>query len=365
MPATPLADTRDRIVTSALHLAGQRRAFQPLRAIADDVGVSLGTLSTYFATRSDLIKAVERKAIATVWRELRRTGTFDGAALVCALRTSDGVAQMLLDHGRALPNWPPRLAGRFATDLSQADAQMVMFDLMATLAYLAGCYDDELVPPLSTTEADALHTAIATIYRSPAVASPDVDELPNIADDIDHHLAATDEPRRNHTVERPTVRASVETLLAGSRITAREIRRRLGSGMSRLYERHTMADLYLELDRVLFASTIGRVATLDQLIGHGQRAIVGAARFPTLMEYIVKKSTTENSEVEDLFDRIIATQRANGTMRFTELTDKHHRAMIIGTVTQRFRSRQSHPQPWAELGGHFERMRDALQHPPH
>lgn len=356
--------TKHRIVTSALHLAGQRTSFPPLRALADDVGVSLGTLTTYFATRSDLIRAVERKAIATVWRELRRNSTFDGAALLCALRTSDGAAQMLLDHGRALPHWPPRLAGKFAPDLSRADAQMVMFDLMATLAYLAACYDDELVPPLSTTEANALHTAITTIYRSPAVASPDVDELPNIVGHIDHHLAVTDEPKQHRTVEGPTVRASAETLLAGSRITARAIRHRLGSGMSRLYERHTMADLYHELDRVLFASIMGSVATIDQLIGYGQRAIVAAARFPALMEYIVKKSTTENSEVEDLFDRIIALHRADGTMRFTELTEQHHRAMIIGTVTQRFRSRESHPQPWAELGGHFERMADALQHRP-
>ena len=356
------ATTRARIVDAAV-TAAAHSSHPSLRSIAAQAHISVGGLNRHFATREALLDAAEEELLARLDAAIDADDEAPHTALQRWSSTEPAFVHVVLDHDRAHRQWPASLAERFI-DIDLAPE--VMSDVAATLAYLTRCRTNRRLD-LSSDHVGLVIELLAEVATAPtatmqgevngSVEAEAHGQLERLNRWLDSRRTSLPDP----SVEPPTVNAAIELFGNGQRLSARRLRERLGSGMSRMYSRHTMREVIENLDGALFDVAMSKVHSLDDLVHLASTATWFAEHAPTLFEYVVKKNNAERSPTERRFDEIIAAGRADERMRHPELSDEVHRALILGPLVRRFHSRELEPVAWADLLDHLGRLRSVLE----
>ena len=358
-----MESSRQRVLDATIELTRELGETPSLRTIGERAGVALGTISAHFPSRDDLLVEVERRELERLDEQLGDATDVDPDAALRALgtvgRADPGLTSLLLDYDRAHLLPPERLSRVMTGESDGPRAQMILDDVAGAAGYMrvknVEATDDQM---------RRIRDVLAASARSEIVDEQEPAGRTDLVEQLRRRLDRPSKLLSGLTIDRATFDAALDVLGDGQPLTARRIARRLGSGMSRMYDRHTMGDLRLAVDELMFETVLAQVSTIDELLEAGQRMVDGAARFPALFDHVVKVTQTEPSVIERLLDDVVAKERAAGRLRDPELRDDQYRAIMVGPIARRWHGRHVVPEAWIDIADHLARLRVILTERP-
>ena len=355
-----MESSRQRVLDAAIELTHEEGDTPSLRRIGERAGVALGTISTHFPSRDSLLIEAERLVLDALADQIDAAHPDEAIAQLGAVgRAQPGVEVLLLDYDRGHLRPSARLSQLLIDEPDPFTAQMILDDLAGSLGYMRAkeirATDDEIV---------RMRDVLAASARSTVVDEQHASDRADLVDQLRRRLDRPSKLLSGFTIDRATFDAALDVLGDGQPLTARRIARRLGSGMSRMYDRHTMGDLGLAVDDLLFETVLANVTTIDELLDAAQRMVAGADRFPALFDHVMKATQPRPSVIERLLDDVAGREREHARLRDPLLRDDHHRALMVGPIARRWRARKIDPSGWADIADHLARLRVVLTERP-
>lgn len=350
---TALVSRSEQLTSVTLELTRELGELPSLRQIAKAAGMSVAGVATHYPLRDDLLDAAENRVIDDVRRAMSES-PHPSSELLRFLASRPCHAAVVLDLGRRHHRWPDDL---IAVLMPEGNSS-AWSDLISTIAYVRRSDPEQGVPEITTTELDAI--AAILIDADTAARGSDGPVEPMSLLDLRRLITKSIDDRVKDPADRTTHMATMEILGDGAAVTARQLTQRLGSGMSRIYRRQTMSEVRSNFDDVALTALMpSEISWIDATARMRSLLLVGR-QHPNLIDYLMKKDGSADSPFEQRIDLHLRAAREADRLRHPELSDKLHRAILIGSLTGRFRNREIHCDGWVEAADFFARLRPSI-----